>query len=303
MAAVAPDQLFVEFDVNSPESLRTINFEGESLYRKSNEYNISVFNEDGTPAQGIIQGIITLNAYSPGADRARTTANTVDLSSGCRKFDLFFATIERAVFSVAGLVPGLTVRVEAFRTRGLVVGSNDLNTLDPVNLRQWTPNYTGAGFVTIPEWSPAGDHQIDFNLINRANSGFLLTADNLISRIYIRLGNRLAIGNTLGNFPIASGVNKVSLLAVGLDVSVSINNIEVGTVTHPPNRVTAPIDFIGREYNAPTSVQRLDGQIYNLRLTDLDTPSNSRFYPGLITSATRPTTTVLVDELGPMPVT
>ena len=34
MAAVAPDQLFVEFDVNSPESLRTINFEGESLYRK-----------------------------------------------------------------------------------------------------------------------------------------------------------------------------------------------------------------------------------------------------------------------------
>ena len=41
-----------------------------------------------------------------------------------------------------------------------------------------------------------------------------------------------------------------------------------------------------------------NGQISNLRLTDLDTPSNSRYYPSTIISATQPTTTVLVDELG-----
>ena len=224
MAAIAPDQLYVEFDVNTPEDLRTINFEGESLYRKSNEYNISVFNADGTPAQGTIQGIVTLNAYSPGADRARTTANTVDLSTGCRKFDLFFATIERAVFSVSGLIPGLTLRVSAFRTKGLIVGSNDLNTLDPVNLRQWTANYTGAGYVAIPEWAATSSSTVEFTIFLTAyNTGNSLFFD--VDRTGTERSNLgvNSVGVLVGNFP--NTAVEVNGASASINTTVILNTI------------------------------------------------------------------------------
>ena len=42
----------------------------------------------------------------------------------------------------------------------------------------------------------------------------------------------------------------------------------------------------------------LNGQIHSIRLTDLDNPANSRFYPAIIRSRTMPAIWVLVDELG-----
>lgn len=130
---MASDMLYASFGNDSPEGQRTIDFSGESLNRKANEYNMSVFESDGTPAIGTVAGTVTFQAFSPGSDRPETPATDVDLSTGCRKFNLFFASIERVVFSVSGLTGNRTLRVEAYRNKGLIVGSNNLNTLVPVN--------------------------------------------------------------------------------------------------------------------------------------------------------------------------
>ena len=97
----APEQLYTQFDASSPESLRTIDFSGESQPKKANEYNISVFNADTTPALGVVQGMVSVDVYSPGADRPETTTTAVDLSTGCRKFTLFYSEVQRRrVFSL-----------------------------------------------------------------------------------------------------------------------------------------------------------------------------------------------------------
>lgn len=111
----APEQLFIQFDGNSPESLRTIYMQGESQPKKANEYNVSVFNADGTTATGTVSGMVSVDVYSPGADRPETTANALDLSTNVRKFTLFYATVDRAVFSVTGLDAGQKVAVSAYR--------------------------------------------------------------------------------------------------------------------------------------------------------------------------------------------
>ena len=308
MTNQAPEQLYVEFDVNSPESLRTINFEGESQTKKSNEYNISVFNADGSPALGRIQGIVTLDAYSPGADRPITTANTVDLSSGCRKFDLFFATIERVVFSVSGLIPGQTIRISAFRGKGVVLAGSGsgLNTLDPVNLREWTPNFSGAGFISIPDWRPSGDYRIEVSIYIREHKDFNTIFDNSNepndSESWVgssgaltwrpRLTNRLNISSIPENAIIdivESRVgNEYRLEAIGRNFTMPVGlNTDQG-------------DLINGIGGINTGNTKLNGQIRNLRLTDLDNPSNSRFYPLTLEATTRPTTTTAVDELGPL---
>ena len=112
----APEQLYISFDGSSPESLRTIYMHGESQPKKANEFNVSVFNADGSPATGTVAGMVSVNVYSPGADRPETTASALDLSSNNRKFTLFYATTDRAVFSVTGLGTGRSVAVSAFRS-------------------------------------------------------------------------------------------------------------------------------------------------------------------------------------------
>lgn len=111
----APEQLYTQFDGSSPESLRTISMQGESQTKKANEYNVSVFEADGSPALGTVAGMISVDVHSPGADRPETTANAIDLSTGKRKFTLFIATTDRAVFSVTGLGAGRKVAVQATR--------------------------------------------------------------------------------------------------------------------------------------------------------------------------------------------
>ena len=108
---------YVQFNSSTPEDLRTIDFRlTEDQTKLANQYNIKVFNADLTPAEGTIQGMVSALFYSPGADRPETTANTADLATGCRKFNLFFATIDRAVFSVSGLAGGQFVSVEGIRS-------------------------------------------------------------------------------------------------------------------------------------------------------------------------------------------
>ncbi len=106
--------LQVTFDATTPEADRTINFENQSAWPR-NEYNISVIDADDNTVPGTVAGMVNLMAYSPGSDRPETTANQVDLSTGNRKFRLFIATINRAVFSVTGLAANRRVRVTAVR--------------------------------------------------------------------------------------------------------------------------------------------------------------------------------------------
>ena len=111
----APEQLYISFDGTSPESLRTIYMQGESQPKKANEYNVSVFNADTSTATGTVAGMISVDIYSPGSDRPETTSTALDLSTGLRKFRLFFASVDRAVFSVTGLGAGQKVAIQAIR--------------------------------------------------------------------------------------------------------------------------------------------------------------------------------------------
>ena len=105
----------VTFDSNSPESDRTINF-GLLTTKKYNEYNISVIDSNGASVSGTVPGMVSVDVYSPGSDRPETTQNVADLSTECRKFQLFKMTVHRAVFSVTGLGAGLRVVITAIRS-------------------------------------------------------------------------------------------------------------------------------------------------------------------------------------------
>ena len=112
------------------------------------------------------------------------------------------------------------------------LGFGDISPLVPIQFLQWTPNYSGAGFITIPEWSSTN-------------------------------------GEVTGEARDSSGTL-----------------VDLSTATD----TTSPITQIG--------LNTFTGQITNLRLTDLDTPANSRFYRSVISSETMPDSLVLVDELG-----
>lgn len=300
----APENLTIEFTADTPESLRTIHMGGESQNKKSNEYNISVFNADGSSARGQVQGVVTMNAYAPGTDTPRTP-ETVSLASGKRKFDLFQATIERAIFSASGLAPGQKVRVQAIRGNGFTVGRAATNTLQPVNLRQWTPNYSGVGYVVIPAWQPAGDFEISFQTLRKD----VFRVDTFLSGL-LQLRDTTVL-DTGGGFRFFSyiGVGLGAIAAVR--VTADLNNVEASSIDNVltldvdgmTNSVTGGIHRNIEVIGGRSTVSQLDGQLYNLRLTDLDNPSNSRFYPSLIESVDMPDGLELVDELGPKDIT
>ena len=104
----------VTFNAASDEADRQIMF-GQLSGSKANEYNISVIDSNDESIAGTVQGMVSVDTYSPGADRPETTAAAADLSTGCRKFRLFYTTINRAVFSVSGLATGSRVMITAVR--------------------------------------------------------------------------------------------------------------------------------------------------------------------------------------------
>ena len=107
---------YVQFDADTEESLRTITFE-EDQYKLGNEYNISVFNTDGTPNTDTLTGMVNFEAYSPGADQPESPSTPIDLSTDCRKWTLFFSTISRVVFSVTNLTANKRVIATAIRSK------------------------------------------------------------------------------------------------------------------------------------------------------------------------------------------
>ena len=104
----------VTFNAASDAADRQIIF-GQLSGSKANEYNISVIDSNDASIPGVVQGMVSVDTYSPGADRPETTANAADLSTGCRKFTLFYTTINRVVFNVSGLAAGGRVMITAIR--------------------------------------------------------------------------------------------------------------------------------------------------------------------------------------------
>ena len=145
----------VTFDEASSEADRAINFGILSRW-KCNEYSIAVIDSGGQSVTGTVAGLVSVFIYSPGSDRP-TSLPAVDLSTGVRKFSEFSATVNRAVFSVTGLSSGQQIRITAARSPAPRITGT---TPDPVNLRQWTPDYAGPGFVAIPEWRTARNGRI-----------------------------------------------------------------------------------------------------------------------------------------------
>ena len=107
--------LSITFNETTQEADRSIIFGNQSSL-KSNEYNVTVIGTNGNSLTGTVPGVITLNAYSPFADRPEPSDETVDLSTNCRKFTLFRATINRAVFAVTGLPTDARVVMTAIRS-------------------------------------------------------------------------------------------------------------------------------------------------------------------------------------------
>ena len=288
----------VTFDEASSEADRAINFGILSRW-KCNEYSIAVIDSGGQSVTGTVAGLVSVFIYSPGSDRP-TSLPAVDLSTGVRKFSEFSATVNRAVFSVTGLSSGQQIRITAARSPAPRITGT---TPDPVNLRQWTPDYSDAGYVLIPRWSASADFVISMDFIYSGASGapFLL-------------GGSEGQGNPVGgDFSLQVGVNRISfgiLNTVIATADLSRASARSLEIRRTGNQVTLTADgqtgigSLSGSLSGPVNIggrsngfQLWNGQIYNLRLTDLTTPSNSRFYPGLITSTTRPTTTTLVDEL------
>ena len=111
------DAFSATFDASSPEWQRTIDFNQEDVTAVRNEYNFSVIDAAGDSVSGTVPGMVSVDIWSPGADRAETTENAADLSTNCRKFRAFNdVSVSRAVFSVTGLGAGLRVVVTAIRT-------------------------------------------------------------------------------------------------------------------------------------------------------------------------------------------
>ena len=161
--------------------------------------------------------------------------------------------------------------------------------LVPVTRNIWTPNY-GVGFVRILEWSPAGDSIVSFDYFHRINDAFTNLTGATDGAGFLPF--RIAV-STQGRIVFDTG----TLLLNGEEAISGVSPVPEGlneiAITFPVQ--AAPLNKIGSRSDGS---EQADGQIRNIRLTDLETPSNSRFYRSVIRSEAMPDSAVLVDELG-----
>ena len=165
------------------------------------------------------------------------------------------------------------------------------------DLPRWTPNYSGAGYVQILEWRPEGAYSIEVDYLIRAPNGGnapVITVDHSNATLTDLYG----IYQNSDGESVWVGAAYDERFING--VMVSGNNVYTtpyeGVIQIRVRRNSAPLaGYTTIGDNIPV---RIEGQISSLRLTDLDTPSNSRYYPSTISSETQPTTLTLVDELG-----
>ena len=162
--------------------------------------------------------------------------------------------------------------------------------------RTWTPNYSGVGSVQITEWQPSENYQISgtFNL-NRNNTIVGSAEDGANEGyIFITLDRDIEIGISGNNQRFSFG----DIVRRDIDFVFTVNGqnltLTMNNITHSTTGAFGRLSYIGRWSGAG---RLANGQIRNLRLTDLQNEQNSRFYPSIIRSEDMPTDLTLVDEL------
>ena len=174
----------------------------------------------------------------------------------------------------------------------------------------WTPNYSAQGHIFIPPWNPQGDFILEASQFrkNESNGVFLMaeqpTGDNTY---YLNIFSLSNFGAGIGRFEVFSNpggqlpqvFSTETYYSIRLQVVNNAATLSVGdeTVNFTYNRPRSAIrTVIGGAFPGPGFF--LSGQITKLRLTDIQTPTNSRFYGSMVSSESMPTSTILVDELG-----
>ena len=169
----------------------------------------------------------------------------------------------------------------------------------------WTPNYSGAGFVQIPEWRPAGSYRVELDFYadsSRTNNpSLILGGSHTLESIYLNISLDSRVQLFVDSIAVISIPGVPSDTLLNCTITNIDNNLSLivgdgsGSATNVPFMNDEGVTRIG---NSTSSNNPFDGQIRNLRLTDIDNPQNSRFYPSIIRSENMPTDLVLVDELG-----
>ena len=149
----------------------------------------------------------------------------------------------------------------------------------------WTPSFDELtdGYISIPVWSGTTGDTIEV-VVSGWNSGYLF-ANSQSSSPRVYLTGSKTIGFT--------GLSEV--LVNGEPAVHDVTPIDANKTYHIKATLStdSAIDLLGRQWNSEVTGATIN--ITNVRLTDASNPENSRHYPLVINSATRPTTLVAED--------
>ena len=173
---------------------------------------------------------------------------------------------------------------------------------------RWAVNYDDGPYVQIPPWNPRGSFTISFDINSPAS---VLATSHVFGRfsgteasfnIGITSGGKWRLTNqttTISTPDYISGFTSALITVEGGNLVFRQGDTEFFNVTALPDG-SYFVDTIGANRNAGATDdyrEEWTGQISNFRLTDLQDPTNSRYYPGVINSAVMPDSGVLVDVL------
>ena len=156
----------------------------------------------------------------------------------------------------------------------------------------WTPNYNNlTSYIDIPPFFPSGANwqfEADLHALDTITDHYVYEGrdDNGI----VAHGYFLIHPNGATDSPSATiYINGVEDARIYTGVTASVRVVH-GTLTDARS-----LRRLGARYNGR---QLFNGQMSNIRITDLDNPDNSRQYPSVIESVTMPSTIILRESMG-----
>ena len=159
------------------------------------------------------------------------------------------------------------------------------NTRVPfVPTKNWRVNYTGQGYVEIPEWKGVAGDVVEFRCVGDHYDSSI-AIDSSVDRIYVIVRPSGQVETSANVDLYINGQFHQDLtyyFKIGVIYDVKLVLKSAGGLT-----------TIGARY---THSNGWDGSITNLKLTKAD-GSDNRFYESIIKSDTKPTTLTLVDSL------
>lgn len=173
------------------------------------------------------------------------------------------------------------------------VGSNDVS-----HIIAWASGYNGVNaFGEIQVWSTLGKCEISCDVYVNDTHGYIFTSGDRRTRFYLRSTGLTFVGDAGSQIPLEAYID-------GDAVDVNGDH-PLGIGWHQLRAVyaTGSVRFIGSRHDG---AEAWNGQISNIKLTDLEDPENTRFYDGILktyvdpdsSDVSVPTDFVLVDRFG-----